>query len=367
MKRYIIALVLIGLFFAGLFSDVSSSSIGQRGGAGSFSQSFGVFAGIGIAINFMVNILRYMLAYISGDDQLRARTFASVMNSIGTAVLIGALFIMISATEGILTNAFGLSSYDDFLSNINDELTTVQQKLDILITNKLQDYGAESAKLAGSYSVFGLALKSGSVWYSNPEEIGKIQQRQAELTAIINTAYDTELAIIVGQAAFNFFVGNDYNAAGFLLLAGLAYYALDISRPAGAALIALGIGAFYVYPIAYQAFLSLPQFPDVGGASGKLLDIGSLQWCAISTVPSTYLTKSDASVSFLTENSGGGATSFYLTSGNIRSFLNSLYLNFLIKHGVALSVTLLFIYHAYLVLTGGMLGRMLTSRLGRFL
>ena len=362
-------LALLSISFAA--GDVNfanaQASIAAKGDIQKFLPGYSVLAVLGILINLLVNVGRYMLSKFAGDEQTTAKTMASVLNSVGVALFIGGIFIILAFVEAVIPLMFGQSagSYSDFLGRIDSNLEDMQLKLENVISVSQGALGKEYSRMSDSMGLFGITLYGSGCAFGDETCIGNIQQKIAEYVAVIETAFDVELAVIVARAAFEFFTGPGYNAAGFLLAAGLAYYSLDATRGAGAALIALALGAYYVYPVAYEAFLTLPSFPDVGGGQQSLADIQSLKWCSISTVPSVYLTRSDASVSFSIEATrAAGTTDFNISSGELLSFLRSLYISFLLRHGVALSVTLLFIYHSYLILSGGTLGSMMVSRLG---
>jgi hypothetical protein len=307
------------------------------------------------------------LTYLIDDENTRARIKGSIAISVSTAIFVFGLTIMLSFIEDQLPKMFGLPDYNTFISSINDEISQTNDKIDPIIENYVNQLQGAYVIGQSSTSYYGVttSIKGCDTGIDTEKCIGNQQKKIAEYTTMINIAMDTQIALILGKTIFDFFITK---AAGFLLGAGLAYYTFDPTRSAGAAMIAVGLAAYYVYPVAYQAFFNLPQPPELTGASSTMKDIASNMFCNINTFPSTYITKSDYSLSLIaTQHSQASPPSISLESGSIISFLNSLYTSFLMKHAAALAVSLIFIQNAFVILSSGLTAAPLVSRIGRFL
>jgi len=334
-------------------TNIGSISIfnAQNFGQASYDY-FLTFAAIGFGIALAINIIRYMLTYVAADERTRQITKGNIAASIASSLLVFSLVIILTFIEEQIPAMFGKDGYSSFIDSITNEINSIVDKTNPIINNEI-------AKLAKNYrtgqvtrSIFGVEVYTrgcpvtfAGAFTGQMECLQNQQKAIALSTAMINVAFDTQVALIVGKTLFEFFVTR---AAAFLLGAGLAYYAFDPTRSAGAAMIATALGAYYVYPVAYEAFFSLPSPPQLVGAEQEMINIESAQYCGLTTIPSAHLEKSSATISLTLANLGKeDKPEISLATGSLIGFLNSLYLAFLLKHGAALAVTFIFINNTY--------------------
>ena len=137
-------------------------------------------------------------------------------------------------------------------------------------------------------------------------------------------------------------------------------------------MIALAIATFYGFPVAYKAFSMAPMSPALipQGSSSEALNIDSTTFCGISTIPSTYITRSDASVSAVVSTNkaaSSAAAATQLSVANLQKFLSTLYINFIVKISASLSVAFLTAYYVYLFLSQGLPGTFITSSFAKYI
>ncbi|MEM4296678.1 MAG: hypothetical protein QXI89_00345 [Candidatus Anstonellales archaeon] len=349
---------------------ISIFNFAQNFGSGTYDY-FLTFAAIGFVISLVFNIIRYMLTFLMADEQARQKTKASIITSVATGFFVFLLVVLLGFIEEQIPKMFGLDGYGAFLNSIPEEINSANDKLNEIRDAYVKRLESSYNKFSSQTSVFGVTVSTAGCDFGINTALdvetcmGNIQREIAEQTVVISTAFNTQISLIVGNTLFDFFTTR---AAAFLLGAGLAYYAFDPSRSAGAAMISLALAAFYVYPVAYKAFMDLPKPPDLGGATANVIDIASAQFCNINTFPSTYITKSDATLSITLAQSGKTPNpTISIETGSVISFINSLYLSFLMKHAAALAVSMIFIQNSYVVLSSGFIAAPLLRRIGGFL
>ncbi len=329
------------------------------------------FAALGFGISIAINIIRYMISYVADDERTRELTKGSIAISISSCLIVFGMVTLLNFIEQQLPTMFNKSDYQSFIRDINTEIAQAQDQVRKIVNREIGKLRQAFSIGQSSFSIFGIqvAVSGCKFNFAGPTECLAGKQKDiAERTALINIAFDTEVLLIVGHTLFNFAINR---LAPFLLAAGFAYYTFDPTRSAGAAMIATALGIYYVYPVAYHAFFAMPSPPELtGGADERLMvDIASEKYCGLTTVPSVHIERSDVSISMTVQSTmrGGDNPQLSLQTGNLIGFLNSIYTSFLLKHGAALAVTLVFINNAYAVLSIGLTAAPLIRGFGRFL
>jgi hypothetical protein len=330
------------------------------------------FAAIGFGISIAINIIRYMLSYVADDERTRELTKGSIAISISSCLIVFGMVTLLTFIEEQLPRMFSKSGgYGEFINYINTEINDAHRQVSTIVNREIGKLRQAFSIGQESFSIFGIQVAVSGCKFNiaGPTECLAGKQKDiAERTALINIAFDTEVLLVVGHTLFDFAIKR---LAPFLLAAGFAYYTFDPTRSAGAAMIATALGIYYVYPVAYTAFFAMPSPPELtGGADERLMvDIASEKYCGLTTVPSVHIERSDVSISMTVQSTmrGGDNPQLSLQTGNLIGFLNSIYTSFLLKHGAALAVTLVFINNAYAVLSIGLTAAPLIRGFGRFL
>lgn len=340
--------------------------------------AYRLIAFLGIVVSLLFSIARYMFAYFYGDNQYIGQQRAKLMDNLTSALFIVLLISALAFNESMVAKMFGKETYSQILSELPKQLQYYQNILETTIPLALRQY--EAATVSTNYEVSWLTIPVmvGPCAFGDIECLNAISKKTAKLQAYIDLAYSFDLSFMIADAIYRFFVigsgDTDYDASGYLLFAGLAFYSFELTRKAGAAFIALGLSAFYAFPIAYYAFSVTPSAPNLTppqSYSEAVKDIQSCPFCSVSTVPSVYIKSSEATRSYVasasTGGSGGSLPLYSINTMDPIDFMNSIYNLFLLRASAALSTTFIIASYLYLILSKGMPGSFLTGLVGGYI
>lgn len=315
-----------------------------------FQSEYDTYKGylaIGAVAFFFLSIIRYYGAKIFSDDQGVAQAKAEIMDAIAVALLLGGIYVLLQLVEYVAALA-----YPNYFRG--GPVDMMEGFILPTIYNAMRD--ASNAAKKHAFEA-GRALKAGKFTISvfSYPVLGDTSFSEIKKANELLLRAKLETSIAVGLSVAYAVVNYIKDAAGYFLIVGLVARLFPVFRGAGAFLISLGIGFYYVYPLVTAMFLF--GIPQLSFESGSYVSIDQA-FCKMRATGALVIPEQDL------------ASGFQVNLGNPQSVEEDFGLivstEFLLSQLVALSLTAMFINNFTLILGKGLyVGTNITSALNR--
>jgi hypothetical protein len=307
----------------------------------------------GLVGGFFICVIKYMAGRVLQEEKMKVEAIAEMLDMATVLVIIFMITILESAGTNFIMNGFNIQGYStiqDFLiSNLDDsyaQLKTAEASAMSKLRENTEDYMA-----ANGLTLMGMPILKWAMFND------QYYVKMAKFDYIARTSIQLMYWVDASMMLINM-MGN---IAPLALAVGFFFRAFKYTKGFGGFLIALAISIYYVYPIVFFSLFNSFGSPDI--TSQKV----QLNGCGYNVITlSNPITLSGSST-------GGNLGSQFqsslsdISAMTLSDFVNQVYLNMFITHSIALGVTLMFLYHATLILGSGMLTNEFEGRLTKMM
>ena len=320
------------------YEDIKPTIFGRLGNAEEVKRSYQDLLAIAAVSFLILNAMRYMIAKMFSDESGLQRAKAEIMDNIVVAVLVSAIYVLLQVLEFVTMAAYPtyftgdegpMGMIDGYIKPML--INTMSSAVNI-VSIKSQQLDIQSSRLLKSVSFFGVPVRSMLLNEGIIESINKLK---------FEIALNATIAVGLSVA----FSAVEYikTASIYFLFIGFVIRSIPSFRGAGAFLIALSLGFYYIYPLVTAMFLF--GIPRISFETSKYVDLQQ-SFCTMEATGAVIIPEQDIS------------KGFSITLGQPQSISEDFGLivstNFLISQFVALSLTAMFINNTTLLLGKGL-------------
>jgi hypothetical protein len=249
-----------------------------------------------------------------------------------------------------ITGGFDIGSYGEIQDYVIGNLQDAFSQLDSARATAVASLEDKTTEMISKNSVtfIGMPLFA---WSLSREDYMDLARWEYVARTSVDLKYWTDASIGI--------IGMMQNIAPLALACGFFFRAFKWSKGFGGFLITLSIAAYYVYPIVFYALFNDFSSPSI--SSQKV----QLNGCGYNVITlSNPIVLSGGNMQSMALMFSRGAIDY---SSTIAAFVNSVYLGLFLSHSIALAATLMFLYHATLILGSGMLTSEFEGRIMRLM
>ncbi len=351
------ALVVVNFFFLPFlqsdpeYTDITPSIfealVGAKGSAN--YKLYQNYLAIGAVAFILLSVLKYFGAKFFSDEQGLLKAKAEIMDAVAVSFLLLGLYTFLQIVEYVAALAYPMYFENGPVDMLDNYIAPTIYRAMTDAAKAGQKHAFEAGKVlqAGrlGISVFAYPL-TGDASFSQIKKTNEL---------LLRAQLETSMAIglSIAYAAVNYIK----DAAGYFLIVGLIARIFPVFRGAGAFLISLGIGFYYIYPLVTAMFLfGIPQL-SFNDSSYKNID---QSFCKMHATGALILPEQDIS------------SGFSINLGNPQTVEEDFGLiistEFLLSQLVALSLTVMFINNFTILLGKGLyVGTNMAAALNRLI
>jgi hypothetical protein len=304
----------------------------------------------GIMAGIFICIIKFMIGRFLQEEKIKTEAMAEMLDLGVILVMVAFVGFIESAGVNFIKEGFGIGGYAEIQDYVVNNLNDAFVQLDTAKTTAITSLNEKTTELITKNSVtfIGMPLFAWSIDKNFYMEMAKWEY--VARTAI-ELEYWTDASIGI--------IGMMQNIAPLALATGFFFRAFKWSKGFGGFLMVLAVAAYYVYPIVFYALFNDFSAPAISAQTVQL------NGCGYNVITlSNPVVLSGSSTQSMAALLGQGTVDY---SSTIAAFVNSVYLNLFLSHSIALAATLLFLYHATLILGSGMLTSEFEGRLMRLM
>jgi len=303
----------------------------------------------GLMGGFFICVVKYMMGRVLQEDKMKVEAIAEMLDMATVLVIVFMISILESAGMNFILNGFEIQKYSNVqafvIENLDTSYTQIStaktQALDKLKTNTEEYMAASGLTLLGmpilKWAMFG------DQYYINMAKFDYIARTSIQLRYWV----DASMMLIKMME----------NIAPLALAVGFFFRAFKYTKGFGGFLIALSVSIYYVYPIVFFSLFNDFGSPDITAQKVQLNGCGY----NVITLSNPIILSGGGTGGNL--GSKFSASLDDISAMTLSEFVNRVYLNMFITHSISLGVTLMFLYHATLILGSGMLTNEFEGRL----
>lgn len=306
----------------------------------------------GIMAGIFICIIKFMIGRFLQEEKIKTEATAELLDLAVIFFMVMFIGVIESAGVNFITSGFQIGSYgeiqDYVVGNLNDAYTQLDGAEKVALDNL--DKKTKELIDKSSVTFIGMPLLR---WFGGIDKNFFMDMSKWEYVArtSIQLKFWTDASIGV--------IGMMQNISPLALAVGFFFRAFKWSKGFGGFLIVLAVAAYYVYPIVFYALFNDFSAPDISTQKVQL------NGCGYNVITlSNPIVISGSDIASMGAMMGPQSIDY---SSSIADFVNSVYLGLFLSHSIALAATLMFLYHATLIMGSGMLTNEFESRLMRLM
>ena len=304
------------------------------------------FTIIGIIIGFLINLISLMLAKGFGDERSILMAKANLIDALGTGMLVVAIttiFLISDESLKFLSNSLGVQDYSQIIDY-------VYSSFDVLSSSVYSAIAKAKISLDGWLSLSSFSISIFTIPVSTLLFNSIVFEHATRYAYIIYDAVPIEIGLSTVKLLLKFII----EATPYILGVGVLLRSFDPSRALGAAMIALALGSYFVFPSTLY-ILQNRTVPLMAWTESKGVDYCGLKTLGVLSLPNDVFSslKSPLSES--------------LSSSDVEEFIKVMHLSLLIDYAVATGITFMFIFYTSLILSKGVIAYSFVGKLGSLL
>ncbi len=301
---------------------------------------------IGVVIGFIINLIGLMLAKGFGDERTVLMAKADLIDALGTGMLVVAiisLFFLSDEALKFLSSSLGVQDY----SRIIDYMYS---SFDVLSTSVYSAITKAKSSLSGWLSLSSFSFSLFSVPVTSLLLNNIVFEQATRYAYIIYDAVPIEIGIITAKLLIKFIV----KSTPYVLGLGVLLRSFDPSRALGAAMIALALGGYFVFPSTLY-ILQSRTVPLIAWTESEGMSYCGIKTLGVLSLPNDVF------------NSLKSPLSESLSSSDVEEFIKVMHLSLLIDYAIASGITFMFIFYTSLILSKGVIAYSFVGKLGSLL
>ena len=295
----------------------------------------GIFTGMSVAWLS----LKYMFYKFINDTAMQRRVTIDLYDFFAVALIIILFNTMVNEIENTALSIVKVSSFSDIKSFIKD---AAYAKIGLI--NKVKN---NAKVVAQSYAtLMGTTITIMSLIPLSPSMLSGVVNKYSEAISLYRFADTLSLSLRIGIKGLMYML----NMGPTILFIGIAIRGLPMLRAPSGFFIALGIGLTYVYPLTYMALFTTPMPPAIENQREMKICNFRCMPTAVSTLMYAAPTISMPQIKSLN------------VLNTVLSFTTNLYLDFIVRHIICISITLIFIRMATFLFSNNLVLTMALER-----
>jgi hypothetical protein len=306
----------------------------------------------GLMAGILIGTIKYMAGRTLQEEKLKTEGVAEIVDLAVIFAIVMFIGIIESSGVNFVNNGFGVSDYQSIqgyvVTNLQDAYVQLQSaktmgvdNLDRMTTELIQK---------SSMTFIGMPLLK---WLGGIDKEFYMEMAKWEYVA------RTSVQLMFWADASVSVISMMQNISPLALAVGFFLRAFKWTKGFGGFLIVLAIAAYYVYPIVFYALFNDFSAPSISTQKVQFNGCGY----NVITLSNPVVVSGSSMQSMSSLFSKGGID----YSSSIANFVNSVYLGLFLSHSIALAATLMFLYHATLIMGSGTLTSDFEGRLMRMI
>jgi hypothetical protein len=304
----------------------------------------------GIMAGIFICMLKFMIGRFLQEEKIKTEAMAEMLDLGVIFVLVASIGFIETAGVNFITSGFGIGSYSEIQDYVVGNLNDAYAQLDMAKTTAVTSLESKTRNIItkNAWTFMGMPLFA---WSLDKADYMELARWEYVARTSIELKYWTDASIGI--------IGMMQKIAPLALAVGFFFRAFKWSKGFGGFLITLSVAAYYVYPIVFYALFNDFSAPAISAQTVQL------NGCGYNVITlSNPIVLSGSSTQSMAALLGPGSIDY---SSTIAAFVNSVYLGLFLSHSIALAATLMFLYHATLILGSGMLTSEFEGRLMRLM
>lgn len=301
---------------------------------------------IGIIIGFIINLIAFMLAKGFGNERNVLMAKANLIDALGTGMLVISIltiFFLSDKAMRLLSYSLGVQDYSQIIKYIYSSFDVLS--ISVYSAIKEAKFSVDGWLILSGFSFSIFSVPISSLLLNN-----FVFEQVTRYTYIIYDAIPIEIGIITGKLLIKFIL----KSTPYVLGLGVLLRSFDPLRALGAAMIALVLAGYFVFPSTLY-ILQNKTTPLIVWSESEGLNYCGIKTLGVISLPHSVFTSLNSPLSEL------------VTSSDIEEFIKVMHLSLLIDYAIASGVTFMFIFYTSLILSKGVIAYSFVGKLGSLL
>jgi hypothetical protein len=292
-----------------------------------------------------------MAGRVLQEEKMKVEAIAEMLDMATVLVIVFMITILEGAGVNFVMKGFNIENYSTIQEFLRTNLDDSYTQLSTAKTSAISELrtNTENYMAANGLTLMGMPILKWAMF--NDEYYIKMAKFDYIARTSIQLMYWVDASMML--------ITMLERIAPLALAVGFFFRAFKYTKGFGGFLIALSVSIYYVYPIVFFSLFNDFSSPNI---TSQMVQLNGCGYNVISL--SNPITLSGS-------GTGGNLGSKFqaslsdVSAMTLAQFVNQVYLNMFMTHSIALAVTLMFLYHATLILGSGMLINEFEGRLSK--